>query len=101
VITVRDVAAAMVRGAFAQARLGPRAACREAVRIRGRFSWWLSETERVPDEVTEWAQWALCGVAGHYPVSDHCGLPDHDYCLWCGRATPGRSPRSLGHGGSR
>ena len=32
-----------------------------------------------------------CWFAGHDPVCDQCGRPEHDYCAWCMRLTPGQA----------
>ena len=31
-----------------------------------------------------------CDVFGHSPTRDHCGLPEHDFCLMCGKGMPRR-----------
>lgn len=36
----------------------------------------------------------LCPVWGHAPEMDHCGLPEHDFCSGCGKATSGEADRS-------
>jgi hypothetical protein len=30
----------------------------------------------------------LCFIFGHRSDSDMCGIPSHDYCLYCMRSTP-------------
>ncbi|HEY6018638.1 MAG TPA: hypothetical protein VIY48_01745 [Candidatus Paceibacterota bacterium] len=43
-----------------------------------------------------WAPWwlegllqkTLCFLTGHTPERDQCGIPDHDYCLWCQKSMP-------------
>lgn len=37
---------------------------------------------------------AVCAVVGHQPTQDHCGIPDHDHCLWCQARTPGQAERA-------
>ncbi len=29
--------------------------------------------------------WILCKLLGHHIIDDHCGQPEHRYCLWCWR----------------
>jgi hypothetical protein len=33
---------------------------------------------------------ALCEIIGHEPTRDHCGIPEHDFCLWCNTPLPGQ-----------
>jgi hypothetical protein len=35
----------------------------------------------------------LCDHAGHLPVRDHCGKPEHDYCARCHAPTPNLASR--------
>lgn len=46
------------------------------------------------ERVIEQASQALCQIAGHEPVPDQCGIPDHDLCVWCQTRTPGQAARS-------
>ena len=43
-----------------------------------------SETD---DELSEAIERAVCGLLcsryGHEIDDDHCGMPEHRYCLWC------------------
>ena len=39
--------------------------------------------------LTEPVSRALCAKYGHLPERDHCGLPEHDFCLWCNKRMPG------------
>lgn len=32
-----------------------------------------------------------CWFAGHDPVPDQCGIPEHDFCAWCMRLLPGQA----------
>lgn len=40
---------------------------------------------------------AICAVAGHEAVQDHCGKPEHDLCGWCGARMPGQAKRPARH----
>lgn len=33
----------------------------------------------------------LCEIAGHDPVRDQCGMPEHDLCSWCSKRMPGQA----------
>lgn len=50
--------------------------------------------DEVYGKVTETAMAVVCAHYGHWVEDDHCGKPDHRYCIWCsGRfsgITPGR-----------
>ena len=36
----------------------------------------------------------FCWLAGtHSPVPDQCGIPSHDYCMWCNASTPNQANR--------
>lgn len=37
----------------------------------------------------------VCSIAGHYPIMDQCGMPEHDHCLICGVPLPGQAPREV------
>jgi hypothetical protein len=30
----------------------------------------------------------LCEIAGHEPIHDQCGIPEHDLCMWCSKSMP-------------
>lgn len=32
--------------------------------------------------------WILCKVYGHEATPDQCGIPEHDFCVWCNRPMP-------------
>lgn len=49
------------------------------------FPWWIDDV---------W-QWILCQVFGHGPSPDHCGIPAHDYCVWCQKSMPNQYVRDL------
>lgn len=36
-----------------------------------------------------------CWFIGHQPEMDHCGIPEHDYCIYCQESTPGQAPRRM------
>lgn len=50
---------------------------------------WFLFKEWLPYPVQVGAQKTLCLLAGHDPNRDHCGRPEHDYCLWCNKSMPG------------
>ncbi len=35
----------------------------------------------------------VCKVVGHESTPDHCGKPEHDYCVHCQAQTPGEAAR--------
>lgn len=38
----------------------------------------------------------FCFLLGHSPEMDMCGRPEHDFCAYCGKLTPGQAKgRSL------
>lgn len=51
--------------------------------------WWIGEDSPMwfPNQK---AQKVICLIAGHVPIPDNCGIPEHDYCAWCGKPMPGR-----------
>lgn len=75
---------------------------------RKRVMFWLNDGpvtgwvwDRAPDWIGNAVGWmvdevvgpALCLVCGHAPTCDHCGRPEHDYCMWCRKPTPGEAHR--------
>jgi hypothetical protein len=48
------------------------------------------------DELTDAVELAamsvVCGQYGHGVVDDHCGIPEHRYCCWCGQMMPNIEP---------
>jgi hypothetical protein len=52
----------------------------------------LTDEELDSDEYEEFEQhlkaWACEFVGAHEPERDQCGIPAHDYCVWCGTSTP-------------
>jgi hypothetical protein len=40
-------------------------------------------------EILERAARELCDVTGHAPERDQCGIPEHDFCMWCQTRLPG------------
>lgn len=34
-----------------------------------------------------------CETIGHDVVQDHCGMPEHDYCMTCQQRRPGEAAR--------
>lgn len=73
--------------------------------MRQRIGWALMELEVAVDERTRYrwedrtavpfafAQRVVCRLLGHAPAADHCGIPDHDCCAFCGVSTPGQARR--------
>lgn len=51
-----------------------------------------ADQDRV-EELAEQFAHAICAVAGHEPIPDHCGKPEHDLCAWCRTRTPGQAER--------
>lgn len=54
--------------------------------------------QNMPDE--EWPEPLIkpimawwCSKAGHDPMPDQCGMPNHEYCSVCGAITPGEWTR--------
>ena len=45
------------------------------------------------DGALDGAMMVMCEQLGHEPVPDQCGIPEHDYCMWCQYPTPGRAER--------
>lgn len=48
--------------------------------------------DEVTDKVTEAAMAVVCAHYGHWVENDHCGKPDHRYCIWCFRGFPEITP---------
>ncbi len=79
------------------------------MKLRSKISWYLSDSQydRLDDGSGKWNdfQWAwrsrledvgqkvLCFIAGHSPVRDQCGMPKHDFCVWCRKSMPGRAKK--------
>lgn len=74
---------------------------RAAVRRQMYWDEWLynkvESRVKLPDKVVEVlaGEWVLpwfCRLGlGHAVVMDHCGLPEHDYCIGCHRLFPGQA----------
>lgn len=77
-----------------------------------RKTWmWLTDGQydllvdwKVPDDNWAWKisdaiQWAgvkvLCAVFRHKPIADQCGMPEHDFCVFCNKPTPLMASRQL------
>lgn len=56
-------------------------------------NWW----DMVETVVEDPAKWILCKIYGHSPEGDQCGIPAHDFCIWCNRSIPYGRQR-FGHG---
>lgn len=42
-----------------------------------------------PHDNEGWAARLLCRLmVAHYAIEDHCGKPEHDFCLFCGKSMP-------------
>lgn len=42
-----------------------------------------------PHDSQGWAATWLCrAMLAHYAIEDHCGKPEHDYCLFCRKKIP-------------
>jgi hypothetical protein len=71
-------------------------------KIRAELSRWLwdiepdrrwTEAEVNSDQLEDFEQrvktWACEEFVGaHQPERDQCGIPAHDFCLWCGKSMP-------------
>lgn len=44
------------------------------------------------DEFVEEIQKKICEKYGHSVTDDHCGRPEHRYCLYCRTSTPNQEP---------
>jgi hypothetical protein len=44
--------------------------------------------------LTDKAQQGFCLVLGHHSAIDQCMKPEHDFCIWCERRTPGKADRA-------
>lgn len=56
---------------------------------------WVYKTDK-PDwmYVPDWPEAFFCTVlSAHYPEADQCGIPAHDFCLWCGKSMPNQAKR--------
>lgn len=50
----------------------------------GRYEKWPQPFRGAYDRFDErWVAQVLCGVLGHEPEADQCGMPEHDMCSWC------------------
>lgn len=47
---------------------------------------WVSDA--LDSVVVRPSKWVLCQIYGHEPERDQCGMPEHDFCLWCNRSMP-------------
>lgn len=60
------------------------------------FSYWVCGEGKVNGFRDRLATWidesgkrVLCLLlGGHKPVRDQCGIPEHDFCIWCGDPMP-------------
>jgi hypothetical protein len=78
--------------------------------VRAALGFWL---QRVEERIDDWpiserfdypstrpfgaTQRFLCRLFGHDPIRDQCGIPEHDFCVFCHASTPRQaaSPASL------
>lgn len=68
-------------------------------KLRTRIAWrgnsWdealLDRWEGAPGWLFYYEGWGriVCVFIGHSPTQDHCGIPDHDYCVICQKRMPG------------
>jgi hypothetical protein len=54
-------------------------------------NWIYESPDWVPEVVDRVVLRALCAVHGHHPISDQCGIPEHDFCVYCMRSTPNQA----------
>lgn len=38
----------------------------------------------------------VCNAVGHHVVKDHCGKPEHDFCIYCRQIRPGEAKERNG-----
>jgi hypothetical protein len=72
----------------------------EANDIRHSFQIWLDDNgddsildDLIVDKAIDELEKAFCAVLGCVPTQDHCGRPEHDFCMWCRKPTPGLATR--------
>jgi hypothetical protein len=56
---------------------------------------WVYKTDK-PDwmYVPHWPETFFCTILfAHQPEGDQCGMPAHDFCLWCGKSMPNQAKR--------
>lgn len=47
--------------------------------------------EDIIDPIIQPIKGLICKHIGHNVISDHCGRPEHDFCVTCLRAFPGKA----------
>jgi hypothetical protein len=57
-----------------------------------RFPDWLLDS-RAYDRVRGWLARLECAMHGHKAVRDQCGIPDHDFCVFCQKSMPGAAEK--------
>lgn len=60
-----------------------------------RFPDWLLGS-RAYDWARGWIARVECALNGHKPVRDQCGMPDHDFCVFCLKSMPGAAEKNGG-----
>lgn len=50
----------------------------------------LEKFDRIVDCVNKELK-KLCEKQGHYVISDHCGKPEHNFCMYCHALCPGQA----------
>jgi len=66
-------------------------------KLRARFFNWLWDDSKsiwLTDFISDHIKFILkflCFLAGHEPVEDNCGIPEHDYCVFCNNVMPGQA----------
>lgn len=65
--------------------------------MRKRIMHWLWDGWPLwkPEWLISAVAWCLCRALGHEPIADQCGLPAHDFCVWCMKLMPFAAPRSV------
>ena len=59
---------------------------------------WVPERKWWPIWIDDqWWHKLWCWAIDHDPIQDHCGMPDHDLCAWCGKSMPSQAKRYPPH----
>ena len=71
-------------------------------KVRYRVVYKIRHVEEWLDDRYDYPEWndaekvlpLVCILTlGHTPTPDQCGIPAHDFCAYCGKATPNGYPR--------
>lgn len=64
------------------------------MKTRRKYWLWLQESDSklsywLYDNHGDRTMKLFCIMVGHEPIHDHCGMPKHDYCIYCHKMMPG------------